>query len=378
MQKLSSYIVLIISALLISCRTTRITDNKSDLLGLTLEEKVGQLFIIRPDSIDPKLTPEDIERNYLTGVTSVTEDMASEYEYFPAGGFILFQKNIKSPEQVRNFNNQLHSLGKVKPLICIDEEGGVVARLANTKGFNLPKYENMGKLSESEDLKKIFDAGLSIGAYLTDYGFNIDFAPVADVNTNPKNPIIGTRAFSSNPVEAGNRCMIFWEGLNASGIEGCLKHFPGHGDTKTDTHKEYAETTKTWEELIDCEIIPFKNGIEKDVELIMVAHIAAPKVDSSSLPSTLSYTMLTEKLRNELGYKGIIITDAMEMKAITSAYSSGDAAIMALLAGADIVLMPYDYKAAYTAVLQAVRQGQIPEKRIDESVCRILKLKNKL
>lgn len=359
-----------------ACESSKISvEEKSFIDSLTLEEKVGQLFVIRPDSIDPDLTPQDIEKNFASGVTSVSEKMIGEYEKFPAGGFVLFQKNIKNPQQVKAFNNQLHGLGKIRPLIFIDEEGGTVARLANTKSFNLPKFQNMGELAEAKKEAGVYEAGRTIGTYLHSYDFDVDFAPVADVNTNPKNPIIGTRAFSTNPKDAGKMAMSFMAGLRGTGVEGCLKHYPGHGDTSTDTHKGYAETNKTWEELKECELLPFIEGIEGGAEMIMSAHIAAPNVDAQGLPATLSKILLTEKLRNELGYTGLIITDAMEMKAITSKYSDGEAAIMAIQAGADMILMPYDYREAYKAVLDAVKNGEIPESRINESIRRILKLK---
>lgn len=361
----------------VACESSKISiEEKSFIDTLTLEEKVGQLFVIRPDSIDPDLTPQEIEKNFASGVISLSEKMIAEYEKFPAGGFVLFQKNIKNPQQLKEFNEQLHGLGKIRPLIFIDEEGGRVARLANTKDFYLPKYKNMGELAAGKNEQAVYEAGITIGSYLCDYGFDVDFAPVADVNTNPKNPIIGTRAFSSDPETAGRMAMIFMEGLHNSGVLGCLKHFPGHGDTMTDSHKGYAETQKNWKELKECELLPFENGINNGVEMIMAAHITVPKVDFNGLPSTLSKIILTEKLRDELCFKGLIITDAMEMKAITSKYSDGEAAVMAIKAGADIILMPYDYRAAYKAVLKAIKKGEITEARIDESVRRILKVKN--
>lgn len=389
--KIFNFLLLIIMflVLLSSCKTTEVNKDSSQKLKneidiqiekMTLEEKVGQLFVIRPDSIDPELTPEDIEKNYSSGVKILSDKMSEDYKKYPAGGFVLFQKNIQSPEQVKTFTSQLHELGNgnLRPLIYVDEEGGIVARLANTKSFNLQKYPNMGVYSASKKQEDIFEAGKVIGGYLKEYGFDVNFAPVADVNTNPNNPIIGDRAFSSNPETAGNMCLAFLQGLNAAGIYGCLKHFPGHGNTTTDTHKGYAETTRNWNELMNCEMIPFMKGIENNVEFIMAAHITAPAIDEKNLPSTLSYKILTEKLRNEMGYKGIIITDAMEMGAIQKTYSDEESTVMAVMAGADIILMPYDYRKAFNAVVQAVKKGQLTESRIDESVRRILTVKNVL
>ena len=170
----------------------------------------------------------------------------------------------------------------------------------------------------------------------------------------------------------------FLTGLKCAKVEGCLKHFPGHGDTKADSHYGYAETLKTWEEISACEMIPFRRGIEKGVKLIMTAHISAPNVTGSSVPSTLSPLMLTDKLRGELGYKGLIITDAMGMGAITLEYGPGDATLEAIKAGADIILAPENYEAAFDAVLAAISSGTIPLSRIEESAARVLDLKREI
>ena len=203
----------------------------------------------------------------------------------------------------------------------------------------------------------------------------MDFAPVADVNTNPLNPVIGSRAFGDDPQQAARMVSRVIEGLHDSGVASCVKHFPGHGDTATDTHTGYAETLKTWEEIKNCEMIPFQAGIDAGTDMVMTAHIAAPNVTGTSEPSTISPIMLTEKLRGELGYDGLIITDALSMGAIREAYSSAEACVLCVQAGVDLLLMPYDYFEAFDGVARAVEEGRIPEERIDESVCRILRFK---
>jgi beta-N-acetylhexosaminidase len=207
---------------------------------------------------------------------------------------------------------------------------------------------------------------------------DIDFAPVADVNTNPLNPVIGDRAFGDDPATAAALVKQVIFGLHESGVASCIKHFPGHGDTSTDTHTGYAETGKTWEEMLNCEMIPFRAGIEAGTELLMTAHIAAPAVTGSDVPATMSHIFLTEKLRGELGYRGLIITDALSMGAIRDKYTSAEACIACIEAGADILLMPYDYFEAFDGVVQAVEEGRLTEERIDESLYRILRLKQKL
>lgn len=353
----------------VSNSTIDTTDLKTDSLinELTLEQKIGQMFVIRPESLS--------EKKIDGGVKKIDSQMIDFYNDYPAGGFCIFKQNIQTPEQLKELNQQLHSLGYIQPFIFVDEEGGKVARLANDPNFDLPKYESMSEIGESGDVKKAFTAGSTIGAYLKEFNFDVDFAPVADVNSNPNNPVIGTRAFSSDPNVVSRMDLAFLQGLGSKGIEGCLKHFPGHGDTSADTHQGYAESNKTWDQLLKMEMIPFKSGIEKGVSMIMTAHVTLPKVDSSGVPSTLSYIVLTEKLRNELGYNGIIITDAMEMGAITKIYPNDAAVVKAIQAGVDIILMPSNYKKAFNLVLRAVMDGTIPEERIDESVERILKFK---
>ena len=165
------------------------------------------------------------------------------------------------------------------------------------------------------------------------------------------------------------------KGLHESGIMSCAKHFPGHGDTKGDTHYEFVYVEKTWDELLDCEIIPFTAAMDADTDMIMVAHIAARNVTDDGLPSSMSKEMITDRLRGELGYKGVVITDSMAMGAVADKYSPAEAAVKSIQAGADIILMPEDYKAAFQGVLDAVNNGTISQERLDESVLRILNLK---
>lgn len=337
---------------------------------MSLKEKVCQMFILRPESL---VCPEDA---LSMDVTGLGEGMAVFFSEYPVGGFCLFPKNIVSPAQLVKFTADLHSLSP-KPLLCVDEEGGRVARIANTEGFGLKKFESMTALASGNDPQKVCDASLYIGTYVKEYGFDIDFAPVADVNTNPENIVIGPRAFSDNPRTAATKVVSYMQGLKEAGVTGCLKHFPGHGDTKNDTHTGYAASTKTWDEMEACEMVPFKAGIAAGAELIMIAHIAAPNVTGTDVPSTMSPVIIKEKLRGSLGYEGLIITDAVEMGAITQKYSSAEAAVGMVNAGVDIILMPSDFIQAVDGIIKAVGEGRISEKRIDESVCRILSLKQK-
>ncbi len=344
--------------------------------SMTLREKVGQLFMIRPDALEGRFGPAELEDNSIIGTTRVSEEMKRTYANYPCGGFALFRKNIISPSQLMGFTEALHALNSCAPMLGIDEEGGRIARIANhPANFNVTKFPSMGAIAQSGDESQAFAAGKTIGAYLSAYGLDIDFAPVADVNTNPKNPVIGDRAFGDDPAVAAGMVKQVIAGLHESGAASCVKHFPGHGDTATDTHTGYAETLKTWDEISACEMIPFRAGIEAGTDFVMTAHIAAPNVTGSDEPATMSYTLLTEKLRGELGFQGLIITDALAMGAIREKYSSSQACVQCILAGADILLMPYDYFEAFDGVVQAVENGVIPESRIDESVYRVLSFK---
>ena len=332
--------------------------------NMSLREKVGQLFIIRPDSL---------------GITdSVDTAAASLYEKYPAGGFCLFAKNIRDPKQLVKLNSGLHKLGKLSPIIFTDEEGGSVSRVANNRNFDVEKFSNMQSVAASGDSQDAYDVGFTIGSYLVKYGLDGSFAPVADVNTNPENPVIGSRAFGTDPLIAAAMVKRTVEGFCDAGCISCLKHYPGHGDTDSDTHKGTASTDKSWDEIKSCEMVPFISGINSGCQVVMAAHISAPAVTGSDEPASLSYCLITEKLRQELGFEGVIITDSMEMKAISAEYSSAQAAVLAINAGCDIVLMPVDYKAAFDGVVNAVLSNKISARRLDESVERILKLKSGL
>ena len=201
---------------------------------------------------------------------------------------------------------------------------------------------------------------------------------MADVNTNPENIVIGARAFSDDPQVAAPMVTNYLQGLKDAGIVGCIKHFPGHGDTKADSHYGYAQSLKTWDEMLNCELITFKAGIQWGTQLIMTAHIGTPNVTGSEVPATMSSFILQDKLRGELGYQNIIVTDAMEMGAITQQYNNAEAAVGTLQAGADIVLGPQNFVKAFDAVVKAVEDGVLTEQRIDQSVRRILRLKNQI
>ena len=341
---------------------------------MTLREKVGQLFIIRPDALDLTLAAGDINSSSVEGVKTLTPALREVLANYPVGGFAIFSKNIGDPTSLKTFTAELTNAVSVPAFVSVDEEGGSVARLASNSAFNLPKYESAMAVGSTGDTSQAENMGRTIGAYLSEYGFSMDFAPVADVFTNPQNTVIGRRAFSTDAYTAAAMAGACASGLASQGIIPVYKHFPGHGDTAEDSHQGLAVTYKTHDELAACEWIPYSTN-DLTGCAVMVAHVAAPNVTGTSTPSSLSYEMITGYLRGELGFTGLVITDALAMTAITETYSSGEAALAAFNAGADILLMPEYFTEAFDAILEAVQTGTISESRLDESVYRILQYK---
>ena len=312
------------------------------------EQKVGQLFMVRTKDLDPQLQ---------------------------LGGAVLFSADVTTPEELKAKIAACQEASPLGLFIGIDEEGGRVARIAPRDAFGVQRYESMLAVGSSGDPEDARQAGLTIGTYLREYGVNVDFAPDADVFTNPQNKVIGDRAFSTDPQIAADMVSACVDGFHQSGTICCIKHFPGHGDTLSDTHNGTVFVEKTWEEMLECEMLPFKAGIAAGTDMVMAAHVNAVNVSSDGLPASLSKEMITGRLRGELGFDGVVITDALEMKAIDDAYGTGEACVMAFEAGADILLMPSDIHKAYDGVLEAVRSGRISAERLNQSVARILRLK---
>ena len=337
------------------------------LTFMSLEQKIGQLFIVRPESV--------------SGSTSVTDSMRDAlYEKMP-GGIIMFGDNIIDPDQIRSFNKELmkvsaeYCLGQPM-FIAVDEEGGLVARIANNWNFDVTRYDNMLAIGDTGDPAEAEAVGENIGRYLKNLNFNLDFAPVADCFTNPDNTVIGDRAFGADPELVAEMVGACIDGFHSQEVMTTIKHYPGHGDTDSDTHTGTVKTYRSWEELKERELIPFTRNLDR-TDMIMASHIVSEGVTEDDVPATLSHVMIQEKLRDELGYEGVVITDAMEMGAISSVYSPDEAAIRAIEAGCDIILCPADFETAYDGLMEAVEDGRISVERIDESVLRILRLKVK-
>ena len=345
-------------------------DAQTLLAGMTQWEKIGQLFVVRPEML--VLTQPGTTENEA-GFKTVTTLLEKSLAQYPVGGFAMFNRNLQSPSQITKFNADLQNLSKIPLFIAIDEEGGRVSRIANNKAFSVTKYDSVAAVGATGDAAKAQIMGSTIGAYLKKYGFNMDFAPVADVYTNPQNTVIGDRAFSSDAKTVAKMAEAMAQGLCSQGITPVYKHFPGHGDTAQDSHYELAVSNKTLDEMMQNEWLPFMKATDKD--LVMLAHVAAPKITGDMTPATLSYKLVTKCLRQKCGFSGLIITDSFAMDAIKNTYGVGEAAVLAFKAGCDIVLMPEDVKACFEAVESALKNGTLTQQWLDSTVLRILEFK---
>ncbi len=326
------------------------------LQKMSLAEKAAQLFIVHPEQL--------LNEKRVTA-------FSGESLRYDVGGVILFDANIVNRSQCIGLISALQNASKTPLFIAVDEEGGRVARVANNKNMGTTVFSSMSKIVIPEEA---YNVGKTIGKDIKQLGFNLNFAPVADVNSNPENPIINDRSFGSDPNTVATLVENAVKGFDDSKMLCTLKHFPGHGDTETDSHLGYTEVNKTLNELKKTEFVPFKAGIDANADFVMMGHIALPKVTGNNLPATLSSEIISI-LRNDLNFKGIVITDSMSMKAITNTYASDKAAVMALKAGNDMILIPSDLDTAISGIISAVKGGEISEGRLNESVLKILKLK---
>lgn len=329
---------------------------------MPLEDKVAGLFVITPEA--------------LTGVgTAVkagdgTKDALGQYA---VGGLVYFSQNIQSEEQLTEMLNNTKLYSKYPLFLAVDEEGGEVSRVAGSS-INVEDVGDMGDIGAGGDPQKAYEAGKVIGTYLTKYGFNLDFAPVADVLSSEDNTTIGKRSFGTDSAVVSEMVSSASAGLEEAGVSSCLKHFPGLGDTTVDTHDAMATTERTLEEFQSTEFPVFKAGIDAGADFVMMGHVSAPSLAGDNTPASLSKEVI-DILRNDLGFGGVVITDALNMKAITEYYMADEAAVKAIQAGVDMLLMPEEFETAYNGVLAAVQEGTITEERINESLHRIYRIK---
>ena len=331
---------------------------------MTLHEKVCQLFFVMPEQF-----------SRIEKVTAYNSELGNGIKRFPVGGVILFGKNITRKKSITNLNAGMQQAAMdacgIGLFIGVDEEGGGVSRVANSLKLS-EKQPAPGKTASAD---KAYESGQVIGSYLSEYGFNLDFAPVADVRSGAGNAEINVRSYGSDPELVARMAVCFSEGLRENRVIPVLKHFPGHGAVSGNTHSGTGISQKTLEEWREADFVPFAAGISAGAEMVMVSHQLAVAVDPDR-PASLS-TKVIGILRDELGFGGVVITDALRMGAVHGSYGTGEACILALEAGVDMLLLPYNFTAAYESVMRAVADGRLEEKRIDESVLRILTLKEK-
>ena len=327
------------------------------LAEMTLREKLCQLLVVQPQALTGAKT-----------VTAVDDALLDALEEYPVGGFLLAGEHIRTADQLAAFTRDLARADQ-GALLAVDEEGGRVARLMNAVGTT--KLKSMYSY-KNEGTRTAYKNAWILAQDLGSFGFNTDFAPVADVWTVKGNAAIGDRAYSDDYDEAAELIASAVKGFHDGGAICCLKHFPGHGSTATDSHEETAIVNKDLETLREEDLKPFVSGIEAGADLVMIGHITVPELDDA--PASMSRRITTELLREELGFEGVIITDGLQMKAAGGG-SDGLKALRCLDAGADLLLEITDLEGTVAALEQAVADGRLTEARIDESVLRILRLK---
>lgn len=328
------------------------------IAGMTLEEKIGQLFIF-----------------HIRGHKYFDSELSDLITTYKPGGIILFANNITDNNQVEDLIIGLQSVTTIPMFIGVDEEGGIVSRLGKNKNVDVTHLPPALTIGNKNNTELAYNSGRILGRELTALGFNMDMAPVADVNTNPKNPVIGNRTYSADPIIAGEMVSSIIKGFHEENMISIMKHFPGHGDTSTDSHLGTVVSPHGRERLDQIEFVPFIKGIEAGVDGIMTAHMVMPGISSSPLPATLNSEIITGILREDLRFDGMIMTDALDMGAISQNYSSGEAAVLAIKAGVDILLIPANQPNAFKALIKSVLNNDITEERINLSVYRILKVK---
>lgn len=341
---------------------------KAKLASMTLEQKVAQLFVVTPEQLTGA--------GRVTSAGQVSLDILRQY---PVGGMIYFSSNMQNQSQlsqmtaaVQSYAMQIEGL----PLfVATDEEGGARSNIAGKSSMGIAPTAGIAAIGATQDAAQAYGVGSYIGQYMHNLGFNMNLAPVADVLTNSSNDVIKGRSFGTDAGNVSAMTNQMLKGMRDQQVYGVMKHFPGHGATDSGRLNGFPYTNKSLEELMQAEMIPFKQAIDQGVSFIMAGHITAPNVTGDQVPCSLSGVMINQVLRGQLGYQGIVVTDALNTPAVQRAYSSEQACVIAIQAGADILLMPKNFHRSYETVLQAVQNGIITEERIDQSVERILTVK---
>ena len=336
--------------------------------NMTVEEKAGQLFIVNLELLDQK------NGNYYEW-RRFTKRMKKSLDKYHIGGVILFSRNIAGRKQTEKLVTRLQENSSIPLFISVDEEGGDVARIANNKKMGTTVFQTMEEIGRTKDASYVYNMGETIGSEISSLGFNVDFAPVADVKTSELNLEIGTRSFGGEPDKVAEFTSAFVKGIQKQNVSATLKHFPGQGSSSGDTHIESVNIDSSIASLRKNDFVPFEAGIAAGADFVMVSHISVSKVTETAQPASMSNLVMDTILRDELGFQVVIITDAMDMASITDNYTSAEAAYGAVSGGADIVLMPLDLEMAYNEIINRINNGSISKERLDASVLRILTVK---
>jgi beta-N-acetylhexosaminidase len=338
-----------------------IIDRKVDKLlsNMSLDEKIGQMLMV----YYPTLTYDDKLSSYIKSNQP--------------GGFIVFKNNVSSYDQLSALIKGMQSDSDMPMFISIDQEGGKVQRIGSLSDEKVTIIPPMQKVGETNDTKLAYQVGKTMGEELNTFGINMDNAPVLDIQSNSNNTVIGNRSFGNNATIVSKMALSLAKGLSDTNIIPVYKHFPGYGDTDIDPHYNLPVLNQTKEELYNLELKPFIKAINNGAEAIMVGHIALPKIVGDNTPATLSKVIINDILRNELGFKGVVITDALNMKALANIYSTKEILIQSINAGADILLMPPLSDDTTQIIREAIYNNEITEKEINDANKRILTLKYK-
>lgn len=335
---------------------------------MSLKQKIGQLFMVSVYSLDSSGSKSQ---------TKVTTAMKKTMKKYPVGGILLFSKNVESEKQLKQLTQDLQNASHVPLFIAADEEGGTVSRIASKLPDSVTQYPQAREIGETYTDQQIAKMGKEQSKQLKALGINMNLAPVADVLSNEDNTEIGNRSFGSDAKEVASIVKTLVKSMQKQQISATLKHFPGSGDALGDTHRGAVETKQTIQELRKKEFLPFESGMNADADAVMVSHLILTNVTDEKEPCSLSERVISDILRDEMEYDGLILTDAMNMNSITDNYSSGEAAVKAVKAGVNIVVMPEDLGHAFKAVKSAVKNGKIKESVVDKAVRRIIYTKLK-
>ncbi len=330
---------------------------KKQLKKKTLDEKIAQMLIIYYSS------------------TTYDETLEQTIKEVKPGGFILMNDNISTYQNTLNLVKSMQNDSKIPMIISIDQEGGIVQRLQKITDIEVTNIPSMLALGKTNDKNLAYNVGKIMAQQLKTLGINLDFAPVVDIYSNKDNKVIANRSFGSNSEEVTTMALALKQGLEDNNVNTCLKHFPGHGDTTVDSHYNLPVINKDYNDLSKVELIPYYKAIKNNTNMIMIGHIALPKITKDNTPASLSKEIITNLLKTKLKYQGLVITDALNMKALTDNYSDKEIYTMAINAGVDLLLMPNGSRKAIEYIKESIKEKKITEQMINTSVTKILTYK---